>query len=82
MCCKRIRSCCIFNLRHRKDLLAEILAEIFGSSEINLLTAKNVREFPFHPGDSKQTGHPTVFELYQHINIALRSKIIPENGAE
>ncbi len=63
-------------------MVPKVSAQLVWSSQINLSTVQEFREFTLYPCKSQQSRCMPRFELHEHINIAIRPKVRSEHRAK
>ena len=73
---------CILHQGFRQDPLSEISAQILWCSYIHLPSLKHGRQFILHVKKPEKAGCFSSLEFHKHIDVALRSKVIPQGRTE
>lgn len=72
----------ILDFRRFHDFLAEVPAQVCGSAQIDLPASEQIRQLQLHACDTKKSGDMIRLEFDQQVDVAIRTKIIPQGRAE
>jgi len=78
---KTLSLCGIEHLGLIQDALTEIAAQVPGKPEIRF-PPDHLGKFALHIHQFEETDSGTRFKLQQHVDIAVRTKIVPQHRAE
>ena len=69
-------------LRRWQDLVAEISAQVLAGAEIHLAIVQQVGEFSLDLSDSQKTRCVSIFEINQHVDVALTTEIVAQDRSK